>query len=77
MITRQMHTEASNGWLGFQTERFHLFLKIIHVITARKRSLGQGNKFTGVCLSIGGEVPDQVHPAGTRYTPPGPDIPQN
>ena len=36
-------------------------------ITARKRSLGQGNMFTGVCLSTGG-VPDQVHP-GTRYTP--------
>ena len=43
------------------------------VITARKRSLGQGNMFTGVCLSMGG-VPDQVHPPEqtpprTRYTP--------
>ena len=25
-----------------------------HIITARKRSLGQGNMFTGVCLSTGG-----------------------
>ena len=27
------------------------------IITARKRSLGQGNMFTGVCLSTGGGVP--------------------
>ena len=33
------------------------------IFTARKRSLGQGNMFTGVCLSTGG-VPDQVHPPG-------------
>ena len=33
-----------------------------YFITARKRSLGQGNMFTGVCLSTGGEVPDHVHP---------------
>ena len=32
------------------------------IFTARKRSLGQGNMFTGVCLSTGG-VP------GTRYPP--------
>ena len=28
------------------------------VITARKRSLGQGNDFTGVCLSTGGSLYD-------------------
>ena len=38
----------------------------------RKRSLGQGNMFTGVCLSTG-RVPDQVPPQ-TRY-PPGADTP--
>ena len=30
------------------------FLLECFVITARKRSLGQGNMFTGVCLSTGG-----------------------
>ena len=51
------------------------------VITARKRSLGQGNTFIGVCQEfcswggVPGQVPlqvppwDQVHPPGTRYTP--------
>ena len=40
------------------------------VITARKRSLGQGNMFTPVCHSVHrGGVHDQV-PPGTRYTPP-------
>ena len=50
------------------------------LITTCKRSLGQGNKFTGVCLSTGGEYltrytpqdqvhpPDQVHLPGTRYS---------
>ena len=55
-------------------------------VTARKRSLGQGNMFTGVCLSTWGGVPDQVHPPGpgipqeqtpqSRH-PPGADIPQS
>ena len=43
-----------------------------------KRSFGQGNIFTPVCHSVhrgGGGVPDQVHPPGTRYTPPGPGTP--
>ena len=26
----------------------------VNIFTARKRSFGQGNKFTGVCLSTGG-----------------------
>ena len=43
------------------------------IFTARKRSLGQGNMFTGVCLSTGGSTwpgtpRDQVHPQ-TRCTP--------
>ena len=29
----------------------------------------EGYVFTGVCLSTGGGVHDQVHPPGTRYTP--------
>ena len=37
-------------------------------ITARKRSLGQGNIFAPVCHSVQGGVPGQV-PPGTRYTP--------
>ena len=53
------------------------------LITARKRSLGQGNIFTPVCHSVhrGGEYltryppRDQVHPPRTRYTPPGPGTP--
>ena len=48
------------------------------VFTARKRSLGQGNKFTGVCLSTGGGVIPactEADPPGTRHSPPGPDPP--
>ena len=55
----------------------------VKLITARKRSLGQGNIFTPVCHSVhrGGGVPDQVPPPGpgtppgTRYTLPGPGTP--
>ena len=36
------------------------------IITARKRSLGQGNIFTGICLSmVGGVLPDR-DPPGQR-----------
>ena len=31
-----------------------MIIVIVYVITARKRSLGQGNMFTGVCLPTGG-----------------------
>ena len=42
-----------------------------------QRSCGQGNVFTGVCLSTGGRVSASVHagmpyPPRTRQTPPGP-----
>ena len=52
-----------------------------------QRSCGQGNVFTGVCLSTGGEgvclsacwdaIPPRPsrHPPGTRQTPPGPGRP--
>ena len=30
---------------------------MVQLITARKRSLGKGNIFTGVCLSTGGSCP--------------------
>ena len=53
------------------------------IITARKRSLGQGNIFAPVCNSVhmggtwAGTPRDQVHPqtrytTQTRYTPQGP-----
>ena len=35
------------------TKAWLLLARIKWFITARKRSLGQGNKFTGVCLSTG------------------------
>ena len=40
----------------FSHSFFHSFFFsfILSIITARKRSLGQGNMFTGVCLSTGG-----------------------
>ena len=46
------------------------------VITARKRTLGQGNIFAPVCHSVhrGGVVPGQLPPSG-RYTPPSRYIP--
>ena len=53
---------------------FHIFA--VFFITARKRSLGQGNKFTGVCLSTGGvsqhalrQTPRDQTPPSTRYPP--------
>ena len=64
-------------------------VRTLTIITARKRSLGQGNIFTPVCHSVhGGEyltrypLPGtrcpppghQVHPPDTRYTPPGPQV---
>ena len=55
------------------------------LITARKRSLGQGNIFTPVCHSVhggGGSTwpgtpPDQVHPPRDQVHPPGPGTPQD
>ena len=52
---------------------FHPYAKLRHcIITARKRSLRQGNVFTGVCLSMGGEVlPDRDLPwTDTPWTEP-------
>ena len=45
------------------------------LITARKRSLGQGNIFSSVCqefCSQRGRVPGQVHPPGQVHHPPTP-----
>ena len=39
----------------------NLFKKSYILITVRKRSLGQGNVFTGVCLSMGGWLPSIHH----------------
>ena len=55
--------------------RWAFLTKSTILITARKRSLGQGNIFTPVCHSVHrGGVPDQVPPIPgtppqTRYTP--------
>ena len=40
-----------------------LYLLYLHIFTSRKRSLGQGNIFTGVCLSTGGggRLPSMHH----------------
>ena len=51
------------------------------IFTGRNEVCGQGNVFTGVCLSTGGRVsasvhagmptpPDQADPPGTRWNPP-------
>ena len=42
------------------------------IVTARKRSLGQGNVFTGVCLSTGGWLPSMRHRSHSQgvYPPP-------
>ena len=60
-----LHTIFSFFWTR-QTSHV-VYLKIHRrLITARKRSLGQGNMFTGVCLSTGGGVsaPRGVHGPG-------------
>ena len=50
-----------------------LLQKVIKFITARKRSLGQGNIFAPVCHSVHGgstwHPPGPGTPPGTRYTP--------
>ena len=38
---------------SFYGEEFIFLFRFLPVFTARKRSLGQGNMFTGVCLSTG------------------------
>ena len=48
---------------------------LFKIITAGKRSLGQGNKFTGICLSTGG-VPDQVPPSPRPIYTPRPGTPE-
>ena len=45
------------------------------IITARKRSLGQGNMFTGVCLSTGGVPGPRGEGAWSRGEVPGVDPP--
>ena len=61
---------------------------VVHNYYQPQRSCGQGNVFTGVCLSTGGggclpqcmlgyQIPlgPGRHPPGTRQTPPGPGRP--
>ena len=63
-------------YLLLKNSKWHYcFVNSTAIVTARKRSLGQGNMFTGVCLSTGGRVPDQVHPPRDQVHPPGADRP--
>ena len=61
-------------------DHFEIYLKLLIYHCYRpQRSCGQGNVFTGVCLSTGGRVSASVHagmpcPPGTRETP-GPGRP--
>ena len=69
-----------NGFLLLQ------YMQELFYLLPPATKLGQGYVFTGVCDSVHGGVPDQVHPPGdqpgtpprtrytsqTRYTPPGP-----
>ena len=59
------HTESYNFHKNIYT--FHSISTVCVIITARKRSLGQGNIFTGACLSTvgGGGLPDR-DPPGQR-----------
>ena len=63
-------------WLsGLKAHRAISFRSTItFFITARKRSLGQGNMFTGVCLSTGGEYLTRYTPQ-EQTLPPGPGTP--
>ena len=64
-------------WSNLLFLAFHGDSYVIPIVTARKRSLGQGNMFTGVCLSTGGSTwPATPSPPGTRYTPLGADPPE-
>ena len=48
-----------------------VYYRKTRIFTARKRSLGQGNMFTGVCLSIGGSGPGGcLLPGGAWRRPP-------
>ena len=47
------------------------FGNLIIIIIARKRSLGQGNMFTGVCLSTGGCLLPGGHGPGGVHGPRG------
>ena len=60
--------------------------RYVRIITARKRSLGQGNIFTPVCHSVhggglpqcmpGNHPPDQAHPPGSGPPDQAPPPPQ-
>ena len=79
-VVNLLHNRTTGSLVIF----FRLEHSVMYIITASKRSLGQGNIFTPVCQSFcshGEGVPWQVPtpgpgtPPGTRYTPLGPDTP--
>ena len=71
-----LYCYSPNLWCMAEFFTIHFYNRV--VITARKRSLGQGNIFTPVCHSVhrgGGstwpaDTPLEQTPSGTRYTPP-------
>ena len=47
-----------------------MYVRMALIITARKRSLGQGNIFTPIILFTGGGLPQCMHPPpGTMHPP--------
>ena len=70
----QLCSHCSGSRWGLAAMRIAHFL-FLDFITTRKRSLGQGNMFTGVCLFTGGgqvvaDIPPQADTALDRH-PPG------
>ena len=51
--TESEEQRVERFFLGFLSKKIKIYLTLV---TARKRSLGQGNNFTGVCLSTGGSL---------------------
>ena len=78
-ITWKRITRKIYNWCISPHKHFRICIICpLTLITARKRSLGQGNIFTPVCHSVhgGGEYlvgtpPGQVHPPGQVLHPPG------
>ena len=50
----------------------HFITRVIQIVTARKRSLGQGNIFVPVCHSVHRGVCFSAYPPPQRRTPPHP-----
>ena len=68
--SRLQHTVYGGRYASYWNA-FLLKRVLIHIITTRKRSFGQGNIFSSVCQEFcsWGGVPGQVHPPPGRCTP--------